>query len=94
VVRLQSVTVGSAERVSKLLAGVGDVELKALGGKVKTSIKLSAVPMHRIKELYIPDEPKAALSGSVLAGLELVADEVLDGTGLGGSGGLAGTELL
>lgn len=50
--------------------------------------------MYHGKELFVPDEPEAALSGSVLAGLELVADKVLDGAGLGRSSSLAGTELL
>ena len=91
---LQSVAVGSAERVSKLLGGVGDVELKALAGEVKTSINLSAVLVYHLGELCIPDKPEAALSGSVLASLELIADEVLDRAGLSRSGSLAGTELL
>jgi hypothetical protein len=77
VVGLQGVSVGSAERVSKLLFLVGDVFLKTLAGEVKAS-----------------DEPEAALGGSVLAGLELIADEVLDSAGLSRSGSLAGTELL
>jgi hypothetical protein len=44
--------------------------------------------------LFIPDEPEAALGGSVLASLEFVADKVLDGSGLSGSSGVASTELL
>ncbi|KAI6770938.1 hypothetical protein HG531_009793 [Fusarium graminearum] len=43
VVGLQGVTVGSAERVSKLLRGVGDVALKGLAGEVKTTRELLAV---------------------------------------------------
>jgi hypothetical protein len=45
-------------------------------------------------EVETTDEPEAALSGSVLLLLELVSDEVLDGSGLSGSGGVASTELL
>jgi hypothetical protein len=43
VVGLQGVAVGSAERVSKLLRGVGDVALKGLAGEVKATIGLLAV---------------------------------------------------
>jgi hypothetical protein len=50
--------------------------------------------MYDREELFVPDEPEAALGGSVLASLELVTDKVLDGAGLSRSGSLAGTELL
>jgi hypothetical protein len=42
----------------------------------------------------LPDEPKEAFGCSVLAGLELIADEVLQGVGLEGSGELAVSDFL
>lgn len=42
----------------------------------------------------LPDEPEEAFGGSVLAGLELVADEVLQGIGLERSGELAVSDFL
>jgi hypothetical protein len=46
------------------------------------------------RRAFVPDEPEAALSGSVLLLLELVSDEVLDGSGLSRSGGVTSSELL
>lgn len=57
-------------------------------------LELLANGMYVRGGLFLPDEPEAALGGSVLAGLELIADEVLDSAGLSRSGSLAGTELL
>ena len=42
----------------------------------------------------LPDEPEEAFGCSVLASLELVADEVLQGVGLEGSGELAVGDFL
>lgn len=42
----------------------------------------------------IPDEPQEALSGDVLLGLELVADEVLDVFGVGGGSELTVADFL
>ena len=44
--------------------------------------------------LNLPDEPEEAFGCGVLAGLELVADEVLQGVGLEGSGELAVLNFL
>ena len=42
----------------------------------------------------LPDQPEEAFGCGVLAGLELVADEVLEGVGLEGSGELAVGDFL
>jgi glutamine cyclotransferase len=42
----------------------------------------------------LPDEPKETLGCGVLAGLELVADEVLESVGLQGSSELAVSDFL
>ena len=42
----------------------------------------------------LPDEPEEALGCGVLASLELVADEVLQGVGLKGSSKLAVSDFL
>jgi hypothetical protein len=93
VVGLQGVSVGATERVGKLLGGV-DVLLEALGSEVETTDELLVDSVFIYGRAFVPDEPEAALSGSVLLLLELVSDEVLDGSGLSGSGGVASTELL
>lgn len=54
-------------------------------------LELLANGMYVRGGLFVPDEPEAALGGSVLASLELVTDKVLDGRGLGGSSGVAST---
>jgi hypothetical protein len=94
VVGLQGVGVGAAERVGKLLGGVVDVLLEALGSEVKTTDELLVDSLFIYSRAFVPDEPEAALSGSVLLLLELVSDEVLDGGGLSRSGGVTSTELL
>jgi hypothetical protein len=43
---------------------------------------------------FLPDEPEEAFGCGVLAGLELVADEVLQSVGLEGSGELAFCDFL
>lgn len=43
---------------------------------------------------HLPDEPQATLGSDVLLGLQLVADEVLDGLGLGGGSCVALAEFL
>lgn len=93
-VGLQGVGVGTAERVSKLLGGAVDVLLEALGSEVKTTDELLADSLFIYKRVFVPDEPEAALGGSVLLLLELVSDEVLNGGRLSRSGGMTDTELL
>jgi hypothetical protein len=44
--------------------------------------------------LNLPDEPKETLGCGMLASLELVADEVLQGVGLKGSSELAVSDFL
>ena len=44
--------------------------------------------------MNLPDEPKETFGCGVLASLELVADEVLQGIGLEGSGELAVSDFL
>lgn len=43
---------------------------------------------------HLPDEPHATLTSDVLLGLQLVADEVLDGLGLGGGSSVTLAEFL
>ncbi|KAI6754150.1 hypothetical protein HG530_013326 [Fusarium avenaceum] len=94
VMGLQGVGVGATERVGKLLGGVVDVLLKALGSEVKTTDELLADGLFIYRKPFVPDEPETALGGSVLLLLEFVSDEVLDGGRLSRSGGVTSTELL
>jgi hypothetical protein len=88
VVGLQGVAVGSAERVSKLLRGVGDVALKGLAGEVKATdepeaaLGGSVLASLELVTDKVLDGAGLSRSGS-LAGTELLdvaKDILLDGT--------------
>jgi hypothetical protein len=60
----------------------------------RVSANVSVVVVGEMVGCVLPDEPEKAFGCGVLASLELVADEVLQGVGLEGSGELAFCDFL